>query len=167
MTPSNTMMTQRPRLTSLWLRVLGIVTVAYLLIGCDAAMPVALEEPIEVRVEGRVTDAATGAPLDSVVVVMWSGILVVDEVTHASITTEEDGLYSISERFDDECPGDLRLRVSHRSFRYERKGFDLECVDGTRRVNVTLVRSEDGTTGATDPSASTTPPTRPRPRPLP
>ena len=148
-------MTTHPSATTEHQRVarLSILAVALMLAACEEAMPVALEGPIQVRVEGRVTDAATGAPVDSVDVLMVSGRIFIDEEGHTSATTDADGLYEMSYRFVDECPGDLRLSVFPPGW-FDRSGYqrpggvDLDCVDGTRQVNFELTRHDDTGTGS-------------------
>lgn len=130
-------------------RVMGLsLLAAAFLTGCEV-MPVALEEPINVSVEGRVTDAETGAPLDSVVVYMWRGIILNDE-TYDSVTTDAGGLYAVSQRFQDECPSDLHLNASDRPFDYQSETVDLECTDGNRQVNFELTRRENADPGSND-----------------
>lgn len=109
-------------------------------------MPVALQGPANIRVEGRVADAETGAPIDSVDVLMVSGRIFIDEVGHASVTTGADGLYEISHLFEGECPGDLRLSVWPGSSEYQRPAsVDLECTGGVRQVSFELARRENAT----------------------
>lgn len=126
---------------------LSMLAVVLTLAGCEAALPVALEEPIEIRIVGRVTDAETGTPLDSVDVWIASGRLFIDDVIHASTTTDADGLYEVSHVFEDECPGDLRILTFGYADRYRDEVVDLECTGGARQVDFDLVRHDSGREG--------------------
>lgn len=127
---------------------LALLAAVFTLAACEV-MPVALEEPIVVRVQGRVTDAETGAPIDSASVFITSGPLLIDEEVHASTTTDAAGRYEISRRFENECPGDLRIGVFV-DLDYQTDRVDLECTSGTRRVNFELTRRA-GAEGSSDP----------------
>lgn len=84
------------------------------------------------------SDAETGVPVDSARVHMSSGRIFVDEEGHGSVLTDADGLYAISSRFEDECPGDLRTgALTSRDYRSSASA-DLECTGGTRQVHFEL-----------------------------
>ena len=127
---------------------LRLALLALLLAGCE--MPVALDEPIDVRVMGQVTDAETGVPLDSATVSILSGFPFVNEEVYASTSTSADGRYDLTHRFESECPGDLHVTAfgapgSGLDFNSER----LECEDGTFRIDLTLMREGEATDGET------------------
>lgn len=113
-------------------------------------MPVALDEPVDIRVVGRVTDAETGAPLDSTTVSILSGFIFVDEEVHASTVTSTDGRYDLTARFETECPGDLRVTAfGAPGYRFDSDSERLECEDGTLSVDLVLMREGEARDGET------------------
>ena len=127
---------------------LRFIFLALLLAGCE--MPVALDEPIDVRVVGRVTDAETGAPLDSTSVTIESGFIFVDREVHAATRTSADGRYELIARFESECPGDLRVAATAGvEYGFDRDLERLACEDGTFSVDLVLMREEEATDGET------------------